>query len=149
MTTIYTYNNKVLKNSSNDKWLKAPPAPPAYTLKLYGNDTTMAHMYVRGVNPTVESSYCNSLGLEETQESFLEHLNESYGYGAGIDMYNSNWYATLTFAPVALSSISFEMRQESRHTFSYEITNADTHEVVSSGNIQGTTSWTTYTLSLT
>lgn len=24
MTTIYTYNNKVLKNSANDKWLKAP-----------------------------------------------------------------------------------------------------------------------------
>lgn len=40
MTTIYTYNNKVLKNSSNDKWLKKyvdpynPLGLAAYSMRL-------------------------------------------------------------------------------------------------------------------
>lgn len=39
MTTIYTFNNKVLKNSANDKWLikKEGPAPivlPEYTVRF-------------------------------------------------------------------------------------------------------------------
>jgi hypothetical protein len=36
MTTIYTVNNKVLKNSANDKWLikKAGPLVPDYTIRM-------------------------------------------------------------------------------------------------------------------
>lgn len=31
MSTVYTYNNKVLKNSTNDKWLAKKEAPAGYT----------------------------------------------------------------------------------------------------------------------
>lgn len=31
MSTVYTYNNKVLKNSANDKWLAKKEAPAGYT----------------------------------------------------------------------------------------------------------------------
>lgn len=41
MTTIYTVNNKVLKNSANDKWLTKKEGPdynplglPAYTIRI-------------------------------------------------------------------------------------------------------------------
>lgn len=35
MTTIYTFNNKVLKNAANDKWLKKKEAPiPANGVKI-------------------------------------------------------------------------------------------------------------------
>lgn len=30
--TVYTYNDKVLKNSANDKWLKKPEAPAGFVM---------------------------------------------------------------------------------------------------------------------
>jgi uncharacterized protein (TIGR02145 family) len=43
MATIYTFNNKVLKNSANDKWLiKAVPQPPSFDEITIGTQTWMA-----------------------------------------------------------------------------------------------------------
>lgn len=50
MTTIYTVNNKVLKNSANDKWLikkEGLPIIPANTIRVRTSDG----------NPPIKGSY--------------------------------------------------------------------------------------------
>lgn len=56
MSTVYTYNNKVLKNSANDKWLakKEAPIDPYNPLGLPANP------------PTSHSSTFNNCGRDTT-----------------------------------------------------------------------------------
>jgi hypothetical protein len=54
MTTIYTVNNKVLKNSANDKWLikKAGPLVPDYTIRMKVTAGSVPTSYAADFNAT-------------------------------------------------------------------------------------------------
>ena len=55
MTTIYTFNNKVLKNSANDKWLikKAQPILPANTIRVRTSD---GNVPIKGITTLYETA---------------------------------------------------------------------------------------------
>lgn len=59
MTTVYTVNNKVLKNSATDKWLKKPDAPAGFVMNAsnatYGSSGSTA--YVRWQSPSYPDAY--------------------------------------------------------------------------------------------
>lgn len=53
MTTIYTFNNKVLKNAATDKWLKKKEAPAGFVMNasnVAGTDSSNVRTYWEGPN---------------------------------------------------------------------------------------------------
>lgn len=61
MSTVYTYNNKVLKNSSNDKWLAKKETPtPVFEEITIGTQTRMAKNLA--INDGGEGIYTYNVG---------------------------------------------------------------------------------------
>lgn len=54
--TVYTYNDKVLKNSVNDKWLKKPDAPAGFVMNA--SNATISNNTANWESPNYPE-YCN------------------------------------------------------------------------------------------
>lgn len=54
--TVYTYNDKVLKNSANDKWLKKPEAPAGFVMNA--SNATISNNTANWESPNYPE-YCN------------------------------------------------------------------------------------------
>lgn len=58
-TTVYTYNDKVLKNVATDKWLKKPDAPAGFVMNASNATITVDGNtgYVRWQSPSYPDAY--------------------------------------------------------------------------------------------
>jgi hypothetical protein len=58
-TTVYTYNDKVLKNVATDKWLKKPDAPAGFVMNASNATITVSgyNVYVSWQSPTYPNAY--------------------------------------------------------------------------------------------
>lgn len=99
MTTIYTVNNKVLKNSANDKWLtkkEATPAPivlPARTIRYKLADGTILTTSTSGYSVTQVSASPN-----------IWDVNIPADWGANVPLLGSGW-AKIQCAPANILEI--------------------------------------------
>lgn len=62
MSTVYTYHNKVLKNSANDKWLAMKEAPAGFVMNATNATITVEggslnNIYVAWESPAYPSGY--------------------------------------------------------------------------------------------
>lgn len=93
MSTIYTFNNKVLKNTSNDKWLIKPaPVDPWNPLNL--NPYTIRVEVPNGCELSTESD--SSLTLNQVSSTVYDITRSS-----------SNWYQG--FARISVRSMDWPM----------------------------------------
>ena len=81
MTTVYTFNNKVLKNSANDKWLKKP-ADPLNPLGLPPN--TIRVKFNSGYTPP------STLGDTQTLVDSTNNIWDIYKDGTKLTMLAGN-----------------------------------------------------------
>lgn len=59
--TVYTYNDKVLVNSANDKWLKKPDAPAGFVMNA-SNAAGISGIYVGWESPGYANNYYDGNG---------------------------------------------------------------------------------------
>ena len=73
MTTVYTFNNKVLKNSSNDKWLKKPEEPAGFVMNASNiiSSTSTHATWESPSYPDGWDGYGKTLELTVTQDITL------------------------------------------------------------------------------
>ena len=77
MSTVYTYRNKVLKNSANDKWLiKAPTVDPYNPLGL--PDNTIRVKFLSGYTPTMGDTQT----LVDADENIWDIYKESNNWNS-------------------------------------------------------------------
>jgi len=56
-TTVYTYNDKVLKNVATDKWLKKPDAPAGFVMDASNATITVSSGYLSWQGPAYPEGY--------------------------------------------------------------------------------------------
>lgn len=72
-TTVYTYNDKVLVNSANDKWLKKPDAPAGFVMNA--SNATISNNTANWEGPNYPE-YCD-LGGKTAQFIISEDISAS------------------------------------------------------------------------
>lgn len=111
MTTIYTVNNKVLKNSANDKWLKKyvdpynPLGLPANTIRV---KFTSGYTPSMGDTQTLVDSNENIWDIYKESNNwsalFVENINVIEFLGANTtNVTNMSWmfgYCNITYIPL-------------------------------------------------
>ena len=83
-TTVYTYNDKVLVNSANDKWLKKPDAPVSSDYKLVMTAPAYG-FWLSGFNPNVTSGSWNDTDLTVAELTGINSSNSYYFCQGGLD----------------------------------------------------------------
>lgn len=151
--TVYTYNDKVLKNISTGKWLKEAPVPKTYTVRL--DAPFYGYVSIRGVNPNATSgSYRNGDSGNPISIS-TESLNDTTGNGVTIytNYGAATTHITLVLEPSTLNTISFELTGEGSSagdTLAYTVIDNSTQTTVASGTTGRIPyAWQTISISLT
>ncbi len=98
-TTVYTYNDKVLVNSANDKWLKKPEAPAGFVMDA--SNATISDNMASWEGPNYPDGYDGTgktLQIIVKEEGFtcyslqFMYANSISGMGPGlIDGNNGAW----------------------------------------------------------
>lgn len=88
-TTVYTYNDKVLKNVATDKWLKKPEAPAGFVMNAsnaqYYNSGSWIYVYWEG--PDFPNGYdgngkqCTIVNSGQATNNNLMYINDSINGG--------------------------------------------------------------------
>lgn len=112
MSTIYTLNGKVLKNSANDKWLIKKEAPATYKLddtSLEGYGYAMGNNYIGGIwrGPDYPNGW-NGSGHKlriTVRNNITLGIGDSYGQIKGWYLASADSYVSA--GPVCISSYSY------------------------------------------